>query len=95
MMMNLYHGSNDSHEFWENEGGDYLIIRHHHGDKWFAANVAGRGVDVPGFGMAKRPQTIANRIQRRYGIPFQLDRSREWRWLRKNARRAKLIEVAV
>lgn len=67
--MRLYHGINNSHEFWENEGRSYLIIRHHGSDKWFALYVAGSFES--NFGSAKRPKTIANRIQRHYGIPFQ------------------------
>jgi hypothetical protein len=86
--MNLYYGSNESHEFWENEDGTYLIIRHHNSKRWFALTVAG---SYEPFGMAKRPQTIANRIQRHYGISLRLDRSRQWQLPRKNARRMKLV----
>ena len=90
--MNLYYGKNASHEFWEDERGDYLIIRHHGHDSWFAINVAGHKVDQ-GFGTAKRPQTIANRIQRHYGIAFNLNKTRQWVQKRKNARRMKLETV--
>jgi hypothetical protein len=86
--MNLYYGKNDSHEFWENEGGTYLIIRHCNSDKWFALKVAGSF--ETGSGTAKRPQTIANRIQRHYRIGFRFDTSRQWRLPRKNARRMQL-----
>lgn len=91
--MNLYYGDNNSHEFWEDESGDYLIIRHHGHDSWFALNVAGRGVDR-GFGMAKRPQTIANRIQRYYNIPLQLSHEQRWISKRKNAKRMVLTATA-
>lgn len=90
--MNLYYGDNNSHEFWEDETGDYIIIRHHGHDSWFALNVAGKGVDR-GFGMAKRPQTIANRIQRHYGIALQLNHEQRWISKRKNAKRMVLVRT--
>lgn len=90
--MNLYHGDNSQHEFWENEGGTYLIIRHHgDGRYWLALNVAG---SFESFGLAKRPQTIANRIQRHYGISLHFDTSRHWTRKRKNARRMRLVNVS-
>lgn len=91
--MNLYYGDNGQHEFWESERGEYLIIRHRGHDSWFALNVNGRGVDR-GFGMAKRPQTIANRVQqKRYGVPLTLDKSQQWVYRRKNARQMQLVSV--
>jgi hypothetical protein len=91
--MNLYYGKNDSHEFWEDETGDYIIIRHHGHDSWLALNVAGRGVDS-GFGMARRPQTIANRITRHRGISLSLSTAQQWVSKRKNERRMTLVPVS-
>lgn len=88
--MNLYYGDNGAHEFWENEGGTYLIIRNHGEHHWRAVYVAG---SYEPFGLAKRPQTIANRIQRHYGIPFQLNTEQRWVSKRKNARQMKLEAV--
>lgn len=86
--MNLYYGDNGQHEFWENEGRTFLIIRNHGHQSWLAVLVAG---SYEGFGIAKRPQTIANRIQRHYGIVFSFNKSKQWIQQRKNARKMKLV----
>lgn len=88
--MNLYYGDNGQHEFWENEGRTYLIIRNHGEQSWFALAVAG---SYEQFGTAKRPSTIANRIRRHYGISLTFDKTRRWLRKRKNARQMQLVSV--
>lgn len=89
--MNLYYGDNGQHEFRENEGRTYLLIRNYGEQRWFALLVAGS--HEPLFGSAKRPQTIANRIQRHYGIALRFDESRRWLLKRRNARRMQLTSL--
>lgn len=82
--MNLYYGDNGVHEFWEDAERRFLIIRNHNETSWFALLVAGT---YEPFGRAQRPKTVANRIQRHYGIVLQFDKSQQWTLPRKNAKR--------
>jgi hypothetical protein len=107
--MNLFYGDNDTHEFWESQNSETLIIRNRTEDVWIVMKLNGLMMPTDKRRLAQlRPSVAAQsspmlndrdlralvrRVAHQYQASLVLDKSRRWAWTQ-NRKRMELQPAA-
>lgn len=89
MLITLYYGDNDVHEFWESKDKRFLFIRNHGEKVWQALYVGG---DFLNEG-ARSAKGLARRIEKDYDYQFNFNVGQYWLRLYPHHRQMRLMPM--